>query len=343
MIMSTRRTTIKDIAEDVGVSIALVSFVMNKKEKHYRVSEEMTVRIQEAAKRLNYQPNNAARSLRNGRTRTIGVVVSDISNSFFADIARCIEDNAYKANYTVIFGSTDENAEKLENVMQVLINKGVDGLIVVPCEGSEQIIAKMSDGRLPIVLLDRYITDNDMSRVVLNNRKATAMAVEHLAERGYKRISMISYAMKLTNVEEREAGYMAAMQKLGLQSHIDIHKIGYHNIAQQVQQAIEKIATKGADAVVFGTNTLTIQGLKHMRKINMRVPVDIAVVGFDGSDAFELFYASITHIKQPIEQIGREAFNLIIKSIEESEAMIHSVVTLDPELILGDSTDNNIS
>lgn len=130
--MSSGRVTIKDIASEAGVSTTLVSFVMNNKvngQKTYRVNEETAQRILDIAARLNYQPNNAARTLRNGKTNTIGVIVSDISNKFFADIARCIEDCAYKNKYTVLFGSTDENPKKLENLIAVARNKGIDGLI----------------------------------------------------------------------------------------------------------------------------------------------------------------------------------------------------------------------
>ena len=141
--MKTKRTTIRDIAEAAGVSISLVSFVMNNKGKRYRISDEMTKRIREMADKLDYQPNNAARSLRSGRSLTIGVVVSDISNSFFAEICRKIEDDASRFNYTVIFGSSDENADKFRNVVEVLLGKGVDGLILVPCEGSEAYIEEI--------------------------------------------------------------------------------------------------------------------------------------------------------------------------------------------------------
>ena len=158
--MRTKRVTIKDIATEAGVSIALVSFVMNNKadgKDTYRVNKETAQRILEVAQKLNYQPNNAARTLRSGKTNTIGVIVSDISNKFFADIARCIENHAYKHKYTVLFGSTDENPQKLENLIEVFRNKGIDGLIVVPCEGADEIIRDIAHQNIPLVLLDRDI------------------------------------------------------------------------------------------------------------------------------------------------------------------------------------------
>lgn len=181
--MRTKRVTIKDIATEAGVSIALVSFVMNNKadgKDTYRVNKETAQRILEVAQKLNYQPNNAARTLRSGKTNTIGVIVSDISNKFFADIARCIENHAYKHKYTVLFGSTDENPQKLENLIEVFRNKGIDGLVVVPCEGADEIIRDIARQNIPLVLLDREVPDLEVSSVVLNNRRAGYETTEAL-------------------------------------------------------------------------------------------------------------------------------------------------------------------
>ena len=169
---SKRKTTIKDIADAAGVSVALVSFVMNNMSGgKYRVSAKTTKKILSIAEALDYQPNNAARSLRKGRSNTIGVILSDISNPFFSDIARCIEDKAYQYKYTVIFGSTDEDAGKLDNLIKVFINKGVDGLIIVPCEGSRQYIEKVLEANIPLVLLDRTIPDLEVNHITSTTRK----------------------------------------------------------------------------------------------------------------------------------------------------------------------------
>lgn len=330
------KVTIKDIAEAVGVSTSLVSFVMNNKGKRYRVSEEMTRKILDAAERLNYQPNNAARSLRSGKSHTIGVIISDISNKFFADIARCIEDHASRYDYTVIFGSSDENAAKLENLMQVMMNKGVDGLIIVPCEGSEEAIARVAEKNFPIVLLDRSIADSEISNVVLNNKKAAVLATESLIKNGYKKIDLIGYELNLTNVAEREAGFMQTMKKHGLKENIRRHKVKFSDIAGCMESIISDMHSGKTDteAIVFATNTLTIEGLKAMRKFGMTVPDDIAVVGFDGSEAFELFYTSVSYIQQPIEQFGLEALELIIRGIEADKSQPSTAsIVLNPVLV----------
>lgn len=146
------KITIRDVAREAGVSISLVSLVMNAKRDaegnlDCNVNKDTARRIAEVAKRLGYRPNKAAASLRSGRFYTIGMVTSDIANQFFADIARYIENIAHNYNYTVLFGSSDENAEKLDNIVDTFIGNGVEGLIVAPCSGSEEVLRKALDAR----------------------------------------------------------------------------------------------------------------------------------------------------------------------------------------------------
>ncbi len=183
------KITIRDVAREAGVSISLVSLVMNAKRDaegnlDCNVNKDTARRIAEVAKRLGYRPNKAAASLRSGRFYTIGMVTSDIANQFFADIARYIENIAHNYNYTVLFGSSDENAEKLDNIVDTFIGNGVEGLIVAPCSGSEEVLRKALDAGIPTVLLDRDIAGLDVGRVMLDNERAGRMGVEHLYENG---------------------------------------------------------------------------------------------------------------------------------------------------------------
>ena len=339
--MKEKRTTIKDIAEAVGVSKALVSFALSDSDKGYRVSEEMTKKILATAKEMNYKPNNAARSLRSGRTRTIGVILSDIANKFFADIARCIEDRAYEKDYAVIFGSSDENPAKLESMINVLLTKGVDGLVIVPCEKAEKAI-KAAAEKVPVVLLDRYIDGADIDCVVLNNRKAVKLGVEALYNNGARNIEMIGYDLDLSNVKDREAGYIAAMKQYDLGARIRVHKARYKYIFEDVDEISRSILERkgtenAADAIIFATNSLTLAGLKSFYAHGLKVPDDVAVVGFDGSEAFELFYTSIAYIKQPIDEFGKESLDLLLRSIDEKAHAKVATVSLIPEFVEGES------
>lgn len=341
--MRARKITIKDIANEAGVSTSLVSFVMSNKaagKETYRVNKETAERILKVATKLNYQPNNAARTLRSGKTNTIGVIVTDISNKFFADIARCIEDRAYKHKYNVLFGSTDENPQKLENLIEVFRNKGVDGLIIVPCEGSEEAIIKAAHQNMPIVLLDREVSGEDFNSVVLNNRRAGIEITNALIKHGYSKIEMISYTMNLSNIKEREEGYRACMIESGLEKNIAIHHLR-HNKFDKIKEIIIDAKKRGVDAFVFATNTLAIDGLTEIFKNGWQVPRDFAMTCFDSNEAFDIYKTAVAYVRQPIEQFGTEALDLLIKSIEQNSSSTSCTrIVLSPEIIEEGETNN---
>ena len=334
--MRTRKVTIKDIATEAGVSIALVSFVMNNKadgKGTYRVNKETAQRILEVAEKLNYQPNNAARTLRSGKTNTIGVIVSDISNKFFADIARCIEDRAYKHKYTVLFGSTDENPQKLENLIEVFRNKGIDGLIIVPCEGADEIIRNVALQNIPVVLLDREVPDTELSSVVLNNRRAGVETTQALIRQGFTRIEMISYSMNLSNIREREEGYRRCMQAHEMSENAVIHHLRHDKFAK-IEEIIREARQRRVEAFLFATNTLAGQGLSAIFRNGWRVPQDFAIACFDTNEAFDIYKTAIAYVRQPIERFGTEALDLLIKSIEQRDKPGSCTrIVLTPEIV----------
>ena len=148
-----KKISLKDIANEVGVSIALVSYVLNGREKEARVGQEMAEKIRKAALKLNYQPNFIARSLKSGKTNTIGLIVADISNPFFSNLARIIEDEAKKYGYIVIFGSSDESAEKSADLIDVFLNRQVDAFIIAPAAKTEKQIKRLKERKVPFVLI----------------------------------------------------------------------------------------------------------------------------------------------------------------------------------------------
>lgn len=332
----SRKITIRDIAAEAGVSIALVSFVMNGKSDGkggYRVNKETAERIRSVAERLNYQPNDAARMLRSGKTNTIGVIVSDISNKFFADIARCIEDRAYKHKYTVLFGSTDENPQKLENLIEVFRNKGIDGLIVVPCEGAEPTLRKLANENFPLVLLDREVSGADLSSVVLNNRRAGSQVTEVLVRQGFRRIEMVSYSMNLSNIREREEGYRSCMTENGLGEYVRIHHLRHERL-ERIVEVLRDAQARQVEAFVFATNTLAMQGVTAMFRMGCQIPRDFSMACFDTNEAFGLYRTAAACVSQPIERFGAEALDLLIKSIEHrDQPMACTRIVLAPEIV----------
>lgn len=334
------KITIKDIASAVGASTTLVSFALSDTPKKYRVSDEMIAKIRAKAAELDYHPNSAARILRSGRSNTVGVILSDISNRFFADIARCIEDKASQNGYTVLFGSTDEKPEKLVSLVNVFINKGVDGLIIVPCEGAGQCVSELVQDNFPLVLIDRTFDDVDVSSVTLNNVKATSIAVNELVRQGYKKIAYISYKTSLSNILDREMGYRKAMRVAGLADYIKVENVCYSEMKAELESLIPRLLDGGVEALIFSTNRLAIEALILLRTLGCKVPDDVAFVGFDGSEtfAFNLYEREITYIKQPIEQFGYEAFDLLMGGISREDEKKVVNIELNPELIIKESS-----
>lgn len=318
-----KKVSIKDIAKRLGVSAALVSYVMNNKEKEARVGLEMAERIRSAAREMNYQPNLIARSLRSGRTKTIGLIVADISNPFFSNIARTIEDEASLNHYTVIFGSSDENAEKSQTLIDTLIKRQVDGLIIAPAENTAAQLQALTDRGFPYVLIDRYFNDLDANTVRINNYQASFKAVTHLYEQGYRNMSMVAYKAKLPHMEDRKKGFIAALQKFQLPVHEhSLMESSYENITTDVAGIMDTLLTNDEtrpDSFLFATNSLAINGLKEISKRKLTVPKDLGVICFDETEAFDFFYCPLTYINQSTDRIGKEAVRILMQQLESSD------------------------
>lgn len=212
-----KKTSLKDIAEKVGVSTALVSYVLNNK-KEGRISLQITEKIKAAAKELNYKTNQIARSLKTNKTYTIGLIVADIANAFWGSLARIIEDEAQKNNYTVLFGSSDESAQKSEKLINVLLDRQVDGLIIAPVDNTSAQIAELMENEVPFILIDRYFPGIKTNYVAIDNYKAAGTAVSHLISIGCKRIGLVTFNTTIYNIAERKRGYLSTLKENKLPS-----------------------------------------------------------------------------------------------------------------------------
>jgi LacI family transcriptional regulator len=314
-----KKISMKDIAVKVGVSTALVSYVLNNKEKEARVGKDIALKIRKAASDLNYQPNFIARSLKTGKTNTIGVIVADISNPFFSNLARIIEDEAKKFGYTVIFGSSDERADKSGDLIETFINRQVDGLIIAPAEHTESQIKTLRRKEIPLVLIDRFFPNVDANYIHTNNFAASYEATEQLIKNGYKRIAIFAYDASLFHMQERTRGYKAALKanKLRVNKNL-LCQVKHASLEKDVAHHVNALVKDGeANAIFFTTNSLAVQGLREIIKIGIKVPEEIGVVSFDETDAFDLFYAPITYVKQNLTDIGRESVRMLLESLEK--------------------------
>ena len=318
--MKSKKISLKDIAHAAGVSTALVSYVLSGKEKEYRVGPAMASKIKTIAKEMNYQPNLLAKGLRSGKTHTIGLIIADISNPFFANIAREIEDEAEKNGYTVIIGSSDENAGKSWNLMSVLINRQVDGFIIVSAENSQDLVHQLVETNMPFVLLDRHFPDIQTDFVVTNNFKASYDAGVHLIRGGYERVGLIAYKSELFHMKERIRGYRQALDDNNLYFEPDwLKEVYFDNIESEIRSAIDQMvsAKLPVDALIFATYGLAINGLKYINELQLKVPDDLGIVSFGQAEVFDLYYCPISYMKQPIDKLGQTAVDVLIKKIKK--------------------------
>lgn len=336
-MITLKKVSLKDIAAKAGVSTALVSFVLNGKGQQHRIGEETARHILQIAKEMNYQPNLAARGLRSGTTGTLGVVVSDISNPFFAQIARDIEDAADKMGRTVFFGSSDESAEKMKTLISGLINRGVDGLIVVPCEHSEDTIRELCKNRIPLVLLDRNFDEINASYVVLNNFDAAYKATRHLMDSGYKKVGIIAYDVKLNHMQERIRGYKKAVEEAGMAANVMVIK--QKNFEKSFEKSMHRALEEGVDALFLPTVTITLSCLHYINKYKISIPKQLGLVGFDGGDAFDLFSVPVSYVSQPVEQLSTKAVEILIDMIVNKNASIQGVRIEGSLIVRGSSTN----
>ena len=338
-----KKIALKDIAQNVGVSVALVSYVLNGKDKEARISSEMADKIRRKATELNYQPNMIAKSLQSGKTNTIGLIVADISNPFFSGIARIIEDEAKKHNYVVIFGSSDEDADKQQDLIDVFLNRLVDAFIIAPTAGTEKQILDLKNKNVPIILIDRYFPGIDVDCVHINNFMAAEKAVQKLINNNRSRIAMLAYDTKLTHMQQRKDGYKAVLKDNNIRyKNAWLLEVSYQNMEKEIAEKMEPLLRPlQVDAFLFATNSLAVVGLKKINQYGIKVPDELAIISFDESDAFDFFYSPVTYISQSISDMGKEAVKLAIARIKAKPKRTADV-TVEAKLILRESCGSKL-
>ena len=337
-----KKVTIRDLAREAGVSVTLVSFVMNAKMgKDGRldcpVNPDTAERVLQVAKRLGYRRNNATASLRSGRSHSIAVIVSDIANPFYAEICRNIENIAYKDGYTVIFASSEESPQKLSHLVETMVGYNVEGLIVAPCLGGEPALARALSIGIPTVLIDRDMPGEEFGRVLIDNVDAGKMATKYLIHQGFGKIEMLTYKSGVTSLTDRETGYGLAMDEAGLKDEIRIHKIDYEAEAAK-KDAIDVFrdaARRGVEAFILPTKRIAMYGFNALNVLGLSMPKDFSFVCFDESDVYELNKPVVPHIIQPLSEIAFKSFELLQKMIDNKVTEEEKTSLLNVKLVLG--------
>jgi LacI family fructose operon transcriptional repressor len=312
---------IKDVAAAAGVSTATVSRVLSD---HPHVRSEVRDRVLAAVAELEYRPNLLARSLRTQQTNTIGLILSDIRNPFFAGISRAVEDIASEHGMTLILCNTDENPEREALYLDLMRTEQVSGVILSPT----QQIARLADLNLdvPVVLVDRALKNGDVDAVLLDNLSAASELTTHLLEQGYRRIAALIGDTNTTGLE-RQRGYEAALREHGLAPLPALVKILRPQIdtgCAAAKQLLE--AAQPPDAILAGNSLLTAGVLQAIRERNLRIPQDVAVVGFDETVWASLVEPAITTMAQPTDEIGKTATELLLQRIVAPQRPARKVI-----------------
>lgn len=307
-----KRPSIKDIATLAGVSVATVSYVLNRKEGQ-RISEETRKKIFEVAETINYTPNKIAKSLKTNKTKLLGLIVADISNEFYSHMARSLEDKALKLGYTLIIGSSDENAEKFKKLIELFSQQQVDGMIVAPVSGSEKTLENLINIKYPIVTIDRYLKGVTIPGITIDNQEIAESTTNLLISKNFNKIIYIGYETELPHLLDRQHGFEKAIKSSEKPVDVQYLLVGLENIAEEVHLQLGKLLGKTPEnkALYFSSNKLAVAGLSYLVKNNIKVPEQVSVVAFDETDAYELFPTEITYIQQPIKEMAEEALKLL--------------------------------
>ncbi|AKD02310.1 substrate-binding domain-containing protein [Pontibacter korlensis] len=335
-----KKILISDIAKQLNVSITTVSFILNGKAKEKRISDELTARVLKFVEEVGFKPNQLAQSLRTGKTKTIGLMVEDISNPFFASIARLIEERAYKEGYKIIYCSTEDDTAKTQELISMFRDMHVDGYIITPPEGVKEDLKKLISDGFPVVLVDRQIRGVDTHSVVVDNYSGTYSATSHLIRQGYKNIAFITIDSKQSQMVQRLEGYTKAIEENQLNT--NILEVLYHQSASQMIQHIASFLgeRKEIDAVLFATNYIAVRGLEAINQLDLiSLAPNFGVVSYDDHDVFTLVRPTITAVAQPTEAIANHVIDIMLNLLNiRTKSTQAETLVLPTRLITRSST-----
>ncbi len=331
-------STISDVAKRAGVSAMTVSRVVNG--TGY-TSAETRVRVEAAIDELGYVPNALARQLRSKRTKSIALLVSDISNPFFTTIARGVEDFFVSHGYSVMFCNTDEDAAEEERYLLMLIERQIDGVLLVPARSSGESFRLLGGHHVPVVVIDRRVAARNVDSVRCDSEAGAHALVQHLVELGHRRIAVLTGSGTISTSADRVAGARRALEEAGLALPDDLVRYGGFNYGKSNQadghrMALEMLEAPGErpTAVFCANNFIGFGAIRALRESGLRVPDDISVVAFDDLPEEWISEPFLTVARQPAYEIGYRAATLLLDHITGSQAPSGESVILPFELII---------
>jgi LacI family transcriptional regulator len=328
--------TVLDVAKLAGVAPITVSRVINRS-GHF--SEETQKRVEAAAAELGYVQNSVARSLRSSRTNTIALIVSDFTNPFFTSLARGVEDTASDAGYTVFFCNTDELTTEEEKYTQVLLQKQVDGFLLVPSHSSSHSIQRIQDRNIPLVIIDRWVPGVKVDSVRCDSEDGSYQLTRLLLSLGHRNIALISGPKDVSTSTDRVNGYCKALEAAGLPFNETYVKYG--EFTQSSGYALTKtvLAMDPRPTAIFGANNfIAIGALKALSDARIKVPDDISVVGFDDLPETLVVSPFLTVASQPSYEMGCQATRLLLERLAKKDEGEKQQIILPTNVIVRGST-----
>ncbi len=336
--MVRKRITLKDIAAKHSLSVSVVSRVLSGQAADYGISAKTAKAVQATAKKLNYQPNQLARSLRMAKTNTLGLVIPDVSNMFFAGLARSISSAAGAAGYSVILYDAQECEAIESQAVETLLNRMIDGIIISPVGKSPAHILNIDKEHCPVVLLDRYFPGTDIPFVTSDNYGGALKATRYLLENGHRSIGFIQGLPETQPSVERLRGYSAALREYGIRSRKD-NIIGYdfsRNNGYESTLAFLKRKVPPT-ALFLVSNQVALGALDALAERNLRIPEDISIIVFDDRPYFTHLKAPLTAVKQNVADLGKHAMELLQKSIDGQSHNDIQGITVPTKLVIRQS------
>jgi LacI family transcriptional regulator len=332
---TARASSIRDVAERAGVSVGTVSNVLNNSP---RVSPDATERVRAAIAELGYVRNDAARQLRAGRSTTVGLVVLDVRNPFFTDVARGVEDEAAKHGLSVLLGNSSEDAQRESGYLDLFEEQRVHGVLISPYGDIEPRLRQLRERGTPVVLVDRESRDAAVSSVSVDDVAGGRLAVEHLLATGRRRLVFAGGPFDIRQVSDRLAGAREAVAAVPGAT-LEVLEVAALTVLEGRRLGEELIARPERPDAIFAANDLVAVGLLQALVMSgdMRVPDDLALIGFDDIDFASAAVVPLSSIRQPRHEIGATALRILREEAAEPDLPPRRIV-FQPELVVRAST-----
>ncbi|PPK46866.1 LacI family transcriptional regulator [Trinickia symbiotica] len=327
-------STLKDVANAAGVSLGTASKVLAGAAN---VSEARRRLVWEAARRLGYRRNALAAELRSNRPTSIGLVVPDLTNSFFIELVCALEDHAEKAGYRLLLAHAQEDPEREVERIRFVLSRQVAGMILIPCHGYQHAIDELRECDVPLVMADRVDNTFPANTVTTDSRRAAVDGTRHLIALGHRRIAFIVNALDIVNSRERVDGYLDAMRRAGLERFARVVVCGMTD-AESYAATLSLLSERERPTALFtGASVATLGALRAIRDAELRLPDDVSLLSFDDAPWMSVLRPGISSIHQPVEAVGRAIWNLLHKQLDgETSEIVH--LRMRAELRLREST-----